>query len=61
MKLLVDRLKEPSTWAGLAGIAMLMGLSTDQFNLYVQAVTGVLTFMAIILKETAHGSNPRSD
>ena len=61
MQILIDRLKEPSTWAGFAGIAMLMGLSTDQFNLYVQAITGVLAFMAIIMKETTHGSNPRSD
>jgi hypothetical protein len=26
-----------------------------------QAITGVLAFMAVIMKETTHGSNPRSD
>ena len=51
MRLLIDRLKEPSSWAGLAGLALLAGLSMDDFNLYVQAITGVLAFMAIAMRE----------
>jgi len=51
MQMLIDRLKEPSSWAGLAGIALLAGLSMDDFNLYVQAITGALAFMAIVMKE----------
>ena len=51
MRLLIDRLKEPSRWAGLAGLALLAGLSMDDFNLYVQAITGVLAFMAIVMRE----------
>ena len=48
---LIDRLKEPSTWAGLAGLALLFGLSQAQFDTYVQAITGLLAFMAIVMKE----------
>jgi hypothetical protein len=53
VQMLIDRLKEPSSWAGLAGIALLAGLSMDDFNLYVQAITGALAFMAIVMKEAA--------
>jgi hypothetical protein len=52
MNTLIERLKEPSTWAGLAGLALLFGLTQDQFDIYVGAVTGALSFAAIILKET---------
>ena len=51
MSALINRMKEPSSWAGLAGLAMLAGLSMDEFNHYVQAITGILAFMAIVMKE----------
>ena len=51
MQILIKRLKEPSSWAGLAGLGLLVGLSMDDFNLYVQAITGALAFMAIVMKE----------
>lgn len=51
MKTLINRLKEPSTWASLAGLAVLAGVSMDQFNDYVLAVSGVFAFVGIFLKE----------
>jgi len=54
MHAFINRLKEPSSWAGLAGLALLAGLSMDDFNLYVQALTGVLAFLAIVMKEAGH-------
>jgi len=52
MKTLIDRLKEPSTWAGLAGLGLLFGMSRDEFDIYVGAITGALAFVSIILKES---------
>ena len=51
MNKILDRLKEPSTWAGLAGLALLLGVSMDEFNIYVQALTGALAFVSIVAKE----------
>ncbi len=51
MERLVNRLKEPSTYAGLGGAAMLFGLSMDQFQMYANAVAGVALFVSIIMKE----------
>ena len=48
---LVNRFKEPSTYAGLGGAALLYGVSMDQFDIYVTAVSGVFLFLSVILKE----------
>ena len=48
---ILNRFKEPSTFAGLAGVAMLYGVTSDDFNLWVGAVTGVCLFLSIVLKE----------
>lgn len=48
---LINRLKEPSTYAGLGGAAMLFGISMDQFQMYANAVAGVSLFISIIMKE----------
>ena len=45
-------MKEPSTYAGLAGVFILIGVSMDDFNIYVTAITGILSFIAIVMKET---------
>ena len=48
---LLYRLKEPSTYAGLAGVALAVGISTDQFDMWVAAIAGLAGFASIILKE----------
>lgn len=48
---LVNRFKEPSTYAGLGGAAMLYGLSMDQFDIYVTAISGIFLFLSVVLKE----------
>jgi hypothetical protein len=52
---IVDRLKEPSTWAGLAGLALIFGLPQEVFLEYVTAITGALAFVAIVMKEGDKG------
>lgn len=51
MKALLLRLSEPSTYAGLAGLALALGLSTEDFQGYANAVAGVFGFVAILLGE----------
>ena len=49
---LINRLKEPSTYAGLSGLALLVfGVSPDQFQVYAGAAAGVFAFASIILAE----------
>jgi len=57
MENLVKRLKEPSTWASLAGLAVIAGLSLDQFNEYVAAISGVFAFIGIFLSENGGTTN----
>lgn len=54
----LNRIKEPSTWAGLASLAVLFGASPDTTAQVVnatgsvaQAITGVAAVMAIFLHE----------
>lgn len=51
MNALIERLKEPSTYAGLAGIALIVGINAEQFQEYVSAVAGVFAFVAMFMKE----------
>jgi len=53
---LIDRLKEPSTYAGLSGIALLIGVSSEEFQMYAGAAAGLFAFAAIILKETGNAN-----
>lgn len=48
---LVDRFKEPSTYAGLAAVAGLLGVTQPQFQEYALAASGFFAFLAIILRE----------
>lgn len=47
----LQRLREPSTWAGLGGIAMAMGANPDKVNVTAQAIAGVLAALAVFLPE----------
>ncbi len=51
MNNLIDRLKEPSTYAGLGGLAVVIGVGTDTFDLWVQAIAGIALFASLILPE----------
>lgn len=48
---IINRLKEPSTYAGLAAISLASGLSMDKFQLYANAAAGLFGFVSIIIKE----------
>ena len=50
---LLNRLREPSTWAGIATLAALVGVPTETFNLVSQVVMGAAGLFAIILPEKA--------
>jgi len=51
MKNVLKRLKEPSTWAGLAGFAVLFGVDPIKANVIAQAVGGVAAALAVVLPE----------
>lgn len=51
MKSVFKRLKEPSTWAGIAGLAVLFGVDPEKANLIVQAIGGVAAALAVIIPE----------
>jgi hypothetical protein len=51
MKTLLLRLAEPSTYAGLSGLALALGLTTDDFQGYAMGIAGVFSFVAVLLGE----------
>jgi hypothetical protein len=48
---LLDRLKEPSTYAGLSGLMIAIGLSQDQWSIISTALAGVAGVLAMVLKD----------
>ena len=48
---LVNRLKEPSTYAGFAGIALAFGLSSEEWSAIANAVAGLAGLAAVFLIE----------
>jgi hypothetical protein len=49
---LVNRLKEPSTYAGFAGIALAFGLSSEEWSAISTAVAGLAGLAAMFLIES---------
>ena len=47
----LDRLKEPSTYAGLSGLMIAIGLSQEQWQIISTAIAGVAGLAAMILKD----------
>ncbi len=47
----ITRFKEPSTYAGLAAAALVLGVSTEMFGMWTEALAGVFAFLSIIVKE----------
>tara|TARA_B100000676_G_C17749999_1_gene665953 strand:- start:196 stop:372 length:177 start_codon:yes stop_codon:yes gene_type:complete len=48
---IIDRAKEPSTWAGLAGLALAFGISADEWAAYSQAAAAIAAAVAMFVKE----------
>lgn len=48
---LVNRLKEPSTYAGFSGIALAFGLSAEEWSTVYTAAAGLAGVIAMILSE----------
>ncbi len=51
MDTLIARLKEPSTYAGLAGLAAAFGLSTELYEAISGALAGIFALVAVVLAE----------
>ncbi|MFP6706900.1 MAG: hypothetical protein VCE75_12890 [Alphaproteobacteria bacterium] len=47
----LDRAKEPSTWAGLAGLAVVFGVTTEQWSMIGNAVVAVAAAIAMFVSE----------
>lgn len=51
MERIINRLKEPSTYAGLAAVALASGMNMDKFQMYANALAGLFGFISIMMKE----------
>lgn len=51
MKAFLNRLREPSTWAGIAALATLAGVPVNTMGLVQQAVVGVAGLVAVLTPE----------
>ncbi len=47
----LDRAKEPSTWAGLAGLAVVFGVTAEQWSTIGNAVAAVAAALAMFVRE----------
>ena len=50
---ILSRLKEPSTYAGLSGIALALGVSGELYNAVAAALAGVAGLVAVLLADKA--------
>jgi hypothetical protein len=53
VQFILARLKEPSTFAGLSGLALALGVSGELYNAVDAAIAGVAGLVAVILAEKA--------
>lgn len=53
MQTILNRLKEPSTWAGLSVLGVLFGLPPGTVDLVGQIVGGAASLAAIVMAERA--------
>jgi hypothetical protein len=49
----LNRLKEPSTYAGLSGLALAFGISSDLYTAASSAIAAVAGLVAVVLVERA--------
>lgn len=50
---LVNKLKEPSTWAGFSAIALAYGMTDSEWMAYSAAAAAVFGVAAVLFKERA--------
>lgn len=51
MKFIINRLKEPSTWAGVSALGVLVGVPPGTLDLVAQVGVGLAGLLAIALKD----------
>lgn len=51
MNSLIERFKEPSSFAGLAGLALALGVNLPVYNAVTTVVAAVLGLVAVLKKE----------
>jgi hypothetical protein len=61
MSFLLSRLLEPSTWAGLTGLAVALGTSPDVMHEVAQAGAALAALAAMALPENAMRRTSRAD
>lgn len=49
---IIGRLKEPSTYAGFAGLALALGISDAQWSVYSTAAAAIASVIAMLLWDT---------
>jgi hypothetical protein len=49
----LDRLKEPSSWAGLSALALALGLNESEWSAIGNAGAAIAAAVAVVLKERA--------
>ena len=47
----LNRAKEPSTWAGLAGLAVVFGVTAEQWSMVGNAIAAVAAAIAMFVAE----------
>jgi hypothetical protein len=53
---ILSRLKEPSTYAGLSGLALAFGVSTETYTAASAALAGVAGLIAVLLADRTEKS-----
>lgn len=51
MKWLLERLREPSTYAGLAGLALAFGLTDTEWSTISTAIAGIAGVVAMLVAD----------
>lgn len=51
VQFIISRLKEPSTYAGLSGLAVTLGISGELYNAAAVALAGIAGLVAVLLAE----------
>lgn len=51
MQEILNRLKEPSTYAGLSILATVFGINAEEFVVWSNAIAGVFAVVAVVVSE----------
>ena len=54
----MNRIKEPSTWAGLAAILQALKFVLPQYAIIVDAATAAAGGVAMVMRESGQGNAP---